>query len=456
METNVFEFDRESLEAEKGIIASIFYYFSEISEIIDIDSILLDNFITLPAKRIFNTLRTTKLVNGSYDPIIVLDSLKSSCLNEQELNDCTNYLESLPRNIQYFSILKYLNLLQEQKVKRKLDNLSRRILRTSLNSENFNDQISTWKNTFEKIISQNIGANYIDSQEAINNFQKQANEAASTSRVNFLKTNYSEIDRRIKALSGGQLVIVASRPGVGKTTFSINLICNNLRNIEKGNGSSKEPAIGIFSLEMTNSSLLEKLIAIDSGLALNEVQKKLEGAPLGAVERALIDESQDKISRCNLLFSDESNITLGKITAIIKTWAKAYDLKFVIIDYLQLINVPEERNSNMNQYQKIGIISRTLKILSMELNTCIISLAQLNRKSEERKGSDKVPILSDLRESGSIEQDADIVMFIYEDKKEDEGSFPKTILKIAKNRHGPTGNVEFQFDKSKGLYKLAN
>lgn len=109
----------------------------------------------------------------------------------------------------------------------------------------------------------------------------------------------------------------------------------------------------------------------------------------------------------------------------------------------------------------MGIISRNLKVLAMELKICIFSLAQLNRKVEERKGAEKAPILSDLRESGSIEQDADVVMFLYESPKETEEEWDGsgtvqqmvTMLKIAKNRHGPVGTIEFSFDKSRGIYK---
>lgn len=457
MENNVFKYNRDVLEAEKGIIASIFYYFSEVSDLVNIDSIPVDIFVTLPTKRIFNTLKSTTPTGGNYDPIIVYDNLKNSCLNEKELNDCSNYLANLPRDIHYFSISKYLNLLHENKVKKELDALAKRIISTNLNSDNFSDKVENWRFNFEKIIGQSSSTNYSDSKQAIENFQNLAAEASKSTKTSFLKTCYRDLDKKIKALCAGQLVVIASRPGVGKTTFGINLICNNLANIELG-GGTKEPAIGIFSLEMTTPSLLEKLIAIDASLELNTVQKILEGSSINDVDRELIELSQTKIAKCNLLFCDEANITIGKIVSTIKTWAKLHDLKFVIIDYLQLINVPDDRsNSNMNQYQKIGVISRSLKILSMELNICIVALAQLNRKSEERKGAEKIPILSDLRESGSIEQDADIVMFLYEEKvSEESDEMPNTILKIAKNRHGPVGNVEFKFDKTRGLYKLAN
>lgn len=280
-----------------------------------------------------------------------------------------------------------------------------------------------------------------------------------------MKTGFQAVDGKIKYLSGGQLIILASRPGIGKTTFAINVIHKNFVNIKKSPDGNKQKSIGIFSLEMTTNSLVSKLLAIDSNVELSQLQKLSDGEAIAPIDKKLISASKEKLKDLNLLFCDEANLTVGKMSSIIRTWAKIYDLKLVIVDYLQLVNIPESKKyENPNQYQKIGLISRTLKILAMELNICIFALAQLNRKSEERRGFDKSPILSDLRESGSIEQDADVVMFLYEEKEsinqqddadeelEVKDSFV-TMLKIAKNRHGPIGKIKFLFEKNFGVYK---
>lgn len=464
------EYDKEIIESEKSILSSVFYYSKEISSLVDIDSISINRFVTMPAKRVFQAIRDTKLVDGKYDPVLVLNKLKKYCLGEQELNRCIIYVQELSKDIHYFSIKKYLSILNESKIKRDLDALARKILRKNLSADNFNDHLEEWRYIFSNIVSQSNAINYLEAKDAIKSFDDMVNMSNTEQKNSFLKTTYSEVDKKIKFLSGGQLIIIASRPGVGKTTFSLNLIYNNFSNIEKKKDISvdaKPPAIGIFSLEMTTLSLITKLIAINSKMELSAVQRLLDGGNLADYEHKLIDMSRKRISNLNLLFCDEANITIGKIISTIKSWVKEYDIKLIIVDYLQLVNLPQDRSSDgMNQYQKIGMISRSLKVLAMELNICIIALAQLNRKSEERKGGEKSPILSDLRESGSIEQDADIVMFLYEDKssnqinddeeKNHNFSSTTTMLKIAKNRHGPIGQIAFTFDKVFGTYNLKN
>ncbi|RAO94758.1 DNA helicase, partial [Mycoplasma wenyonii] len=235
-----------------------------------------------------------------------------------------------------------------------------------------------------------------------------------------------------------------------------------------------ENAIGIFSLEMINEIIIEKLIAIDSKTKLNTLQKLSEGKKVQDFYLEIIENSKKKLSEANLLFCDDVNITLGKIIATVKLWARKYLLKLVIIDYLQLINLPLDKElNNLNPTQKISLISRQLKILAMELNICILSLSQLNRKLEERRGSDKTPVLSDLRDSGSIEQDADIVIFLFPSlgKKtkevveageeeiemvgDEELNYSTEIsLKIGKNRYGPTGIIKFLLDKEIGKFSV--
>lgn len=300
--------------------------------------------------------------------------------------------------------------------------------------------------------------------QAWSEWDKLLSDSVSFGNTNFLKTRYEDVDRKIKALGPGQLIVIASRPGIGKTTFALNLICNNLDYVDKKR-NPEAWAIGVFSLEMTTTSLLGKMLAITSSCPLSTIQKLMDGEAIESWELDLINRSKERMTNLNVLFCDDSNISFGKIASNLKSWVNEYKLKLVIIDYLQLINCLSDGrlNDNMQQYQKIGMISRNLKVLAMELKICILSLAQLNRKVEERRGPEKSPILSDLRESGSIEQDADVVMFLYEaPKSEDEDADVDasdgkkqmaTMLKIAKNRNGPVGTIEFFFDKSRGIYK---
>lgn len=457
--------DLEVEESERAVLSSILYHFPEVELLINIDAIEYEQFCTKSAKRLLQAIKGTELVDGRYDFVSVLGTLKKICVNDGELDRCVNYLSSLSEDIHYFSVNKYLKILQANKVKRDLNHLASEISRKRLNVDSYLDIIEDWRSRFNEIATNNPDTHFIDAENAIKNFEELVINSGKLGSSNFLKTQFLDVDQKIKVLSGGQLIIIASRPGIGKTTFSLNLIHNNFPFIRKNSKDGK--TIGIFSLEMTYSSLIAKLIAIDAKIELNKVQKLLDGMPITPLEDSLIEKSKSAISNLNLLFCDESNITIGKIIATVKSWVKTHNLKLVIIDYLQLINVSNDKKMDfVNQHQKIGMISRSLKILSMEMNICIVALAQLNRKTEERRGAEKSPILSDLRESGSIEQDADVVMFLYEDKKESgdeqqEQEFEPqnetyqnlTMLKIAKNRHGPIGKIEFKFNKALGTYK---
>lgn len=461
--------DREIRESEKAVLSSIIYHYKDIVTLVDLSLIKSDFFVTPAAKRIFQSIQKTDHSNGEYDPILILNKVKEFCLSDYEFQQCMEYMEGLSKDVKYFSIKKYLFLLGGGKIKRDLNYLANSILKKDLSEDNFSDIIAKWKNRFQDITSQTISTNYLSAEDAIKNFEDFIVSSNQPGKKGFLKTNFVHLDKKIKSLGGGQLVIVASRPGVGKTTFALNLIKKNFKYIQKEDPEAVY--IGLFSLEMSTSALLSRLIAMDANLELSVVQRLVDGGALEESENQILQLSKENIKKLSLLFCDEPKITIGKIISTIRTWVREFNLKLVIIDYLQLVNVPLDRNtSNLNQYQKIGIISRDLKILAMELNICIVTLAQLNRKVEERRGADKSPILSDLRESGSIEQDADVVMFLYDYKEEDKDdsedtdsfnsgdSFSGTpiMLNVAKNRHGPVGKIEFVFDKTYGIFKLAN
>lgn len=462
--------DREIRESEKAVLSSIIYYYKEVVGLVDLSIIRPEFFVTPSARRIFQSIQKTENSIDGFDTILIINKVREFCYSDIEFKECMEYMDSLTRDVKYFSIKKYLFLLAGGKIKRDLNYLANSILQKDLNEDNFNDIISKWKNRFQDITSQTVSTNYLSAEDAIKSFEDFVETSNQPGKQGFLKTNYVHLDKKIKSLGGGQLVVIASRPGVGKTTFALNLIRQNFKYIQK---TYKEAVyIGLFSLEMSHISLLSKLIAMDSRIELSVVQRLVDGGALEESENQILKLSKENIKKLSLLFCDESKITIGKVISTIRNWVKEFNLKLVIIDYLQLINIPVDKNtSSLNQYQKIGIISRDLKILAMELNICIVTLSQLNRKVEERRGSDKSPILSDLRESGSIEQDSDIVMFLYEGLEEEteelednSSSFNQrdylvgspVTLKIAKNRNGPIGKVEFIFDKAHGIFRLAN
>ena len=247
-----------------------------------------------------------------------------------------------------------------------------------------------------------------------------------------ISTGLIDLDRRISGLNNSDLLILAARPGMGKTSLALNI------GLEAGKHSGK--SVAIFSLEMSREQLAMRLISNEAFVD----NKKL-------VTGRLNDEDWDKVAmaaaalgRAKILIDDNPSLSVADMNAKCR---RVDNLGLVVIDYLQLMQSAggKQRYSGENRQQVVSDISRALKIMAKELNVPVVCLSQLSRGPESRQ--DKRPMLSDLRESGAIEQDADIVMFIYRDDYYDAESDDKNVAEIilAKNRHGATGTVELQW-----------
>ncbi|WP_194848448.1 replicative DNA helicase [Candidatus Neptunochlamydia vexilliferae] len=245
--------------------------------------------------------------------------------------------------------------------------------------------------------------------------------------VDGVSTGYDALDRTIGGFGNSNLIIIASRPGMGKTALALNF----------AQKVSKNHPVGIVSLEMSSIQLYERMLSMESGVAGDTIR---EGRTTGQ-EWKTIERVEPQISRLPI-FIQEGSCFLNDITAKIRHLKEEKGIKLLIIDYLQLI-----RGTGETRLVEISTITRDLKNLAMELHIPIVCLAQLSRKVEER--TNHRPLLSDLRESGSIEQDADVVTFLLRPDYYDENDRPgEADLIIAKNRHGKTGEVALHFSKS--------
>lgn len=246
-------------------------------------------------------------------------------------------------------------------------------------------------------------------------------------------TGFHTLDRVIGGFRPGQLVVIAARPGMGKSAFALNIALNTA--IRQGT------KVGIFTMEMSVEEVLLRMISTKSMVSMDNM---LTGHGLDQHKRRGIIEQAEKISRLNVFLDDiGTNSPLDLRAKSRRLKAEEDGLGLIIVDYMQLMS--SSRSNMENRQQEISEISRSLKILAKELQVPVIALSQLNRALENRE--DKKPRLSDLRESGAIEQDADLVLFIYREaryKKTDDNSEQATII-IAKNRHGRTGEVGLRF-----------
>lgn len=334
----------------------------------------------------------------------------------------------------------YINILREKYTLRRLIDVSTKIITDAYESEDsINEIIDRSDKDFSEVIKNRRTGEFIKISELIRKTQENLEKLAKNkSDITGLATNFYALDKMTGGLQPKDLIILAARPAMGKTAFGLNLATNVALNTKKN--------VAIFSLEMGAEQLLLRMIASVGGVDLN----RLRSGRLEHNDWKRVNEALSELGDTNLCLEDASGMTVSEIRARCRRLANSEEgLALVVIDYLQLISGGSRYAGQRTQ--EVSEISRALKTLAMELNIPVIALAQLSRSPELREN--KRPNLSDLRESGSIEQDADIVTFLYRDdyytKSEDESN-PNSVseLIIGKHRNGSTGTIKLLFEKN--------
>ena len=286
----------------------------------------------------------------------------------------------------------------------------------------------TEKSVFELLQRRNLGEYTPIKQVVLNALDRIEKASQNKGKVTGIPTGFTDLDYKLSGLQPSDLVLVAARPSMGKTAFVLN--------IAQYVAFKREKSVAVFSLEMSKEQLVNRLFALESqvdsqalrtgNLKDSDWEKLIEGAGI--------------IGKSNLIIDDTPGISVSELRSKCRKYKLEHDIQLIIIDYLQLMTGSVGRHSESRQ-QEISEISRSLKALARELNVPVVALSQLSRAVESRP--DKRPMLSDLRESGAIEQDADVVMFIYRDEyynKDTEFKKQAEII-IAKQRNGPVGTV---------------
>lgn len=247
-----------------------------------------------------------------------------------------------------------------------------------------------------------------------------------------VNTGFATLDEMLAGLRAGQLIVVGARPAVGKTSFALTLALNAARQGVK---------VGIFSLEMSGKELAQRIICAESGVSISHFRMgTIPKASWDAIAAACCDIPGNGIE-----IEDKASVTIGDIRATAARMMRGAERGLIVIDYLQLISSASDGSRFQNRAVEVGEISRRLKVLAKELGVPVVTLAQLSRQAESHPG---LPRLSDLRESGSIEQDADTVLFLSRDPDEitdEKSGSRKVVLSVAKNRSGPTGEIDMLF-----------
>ncbi len=287
----------------------------------------------------------------------------------------------------------------------------------------------TEKNVFKVVQRRNAG-DYVPISIVVNNaLDKISIAAKNRGAVTGIATGFIDLDYKTAGLQPSDLVLIAARPSMGKTAFVLNIAKHIAMELDK--------SLAIFSLEMSKEQLINRMFSLESGVDA----QKLRTGNLDEADWENLIEGASKIGQSKLIIDDTPGISIGELRSKCRKYKLEHNLSCVMIDYLQLMT--GSGKSAESRQQEISEISRSLKSLARELSVPVIALSQLSRAVEQRP--DKRPMLSDLRESGAIEQDADVVMFIYRDEyynKDNPDNKGKAEIIIAKQRNGPVGTVE--------------
>lgn len=259
-----------------------------------------------------------------------------------------------------------------------------------------------------------------------------------------MSTGYREVDHILTGLQNSDLIIIAARPAMGKTAYALNLA----RNI----AINQRISTLVFSLEMSKDQLVDRLLSMETGIST----ERLRSGQLNEGEMSSIMDTMGKLGDSPLYIDDTPNVTIQTLRTRARREAHKHHLGLIIVDYLQLMSGLNKKGRSDNREQEISEISRGLKIIARELNVPVVALSQLSRQVEAR--SPQIPQLSDLRESGSIEQNADIVAFLYRDDyyNLDSPRQNMTDLLIRKHRNGRIGSVEMYFDRTTQTFRGVN
>lgn len=345
------------------------------------------------------------------------------------------YLADLGNNVPFLeNIEHYGRIIEEKSILRKLIQAATTIAQTGYSGDNEVAELldSAERKIFE-VSQRKVGKAFAQIKdvlpETVDRIEKLSKERG---KVTGIPTGYSELDRMTSGFQKSDLIILAARPSVGKTAFALN-IAQNI-------GVHTEETVAIFSLEMSKEQLVQRMLSAESHVD----SQRLRTGQLLDDEWPRLTQGMSQLSKAKIFIDDSAMMTVMEMRAKLRRLQSEHGLGIVIIDYLQLMH--SHRRSE-NRQQEISEISRGLKALARELNVPVIALSQLSRSIEQR--SNKKPLLSDIRESGSIEQDADIVGFLSrEDYQNDEAEENKIVeVIIAKHRNGPIGEVQLLFLK---------
>ncbi len=418
----------QSLEAEQAVLGSILIDSRCVADVIGI--VRPEDFYMEQNREIYETIYTMFNYSQTIDPVTVLDKMRElGYYRDNSRSYIQQLMEITPTAA---NAVRYAGIVKDKSMLRGLADATQDI------SQMVYEQVGTPAEILEsaekKIYNLRKGERG-DSLEHIGVtlhkvFDRLTELSQSDSAIPGLSTGLHDLDKKTNGLNKSDLFLIAARPAMGKSAFALNIGLNVAKKYKK--------TVVMFSLEMSREQLAMRLLASESFVEL----QKLATGKLSEDEWSKVSMAAASLSQTDIRIDDNPSITVAEMNAKCR---RVENLGLVIIDYLQLMNGSGYGKGGDNRVTVVSEISRSLKIMAKELNVPVICLSQLSRGPESR--TDKRPMLSDLRESGAIEQDADEVVFLYRDEYYNENSEEKGVAEciVAKNRHGEVGTVKLQW-----------
>ena len=416
-----------SIEAEQSVIGSM---------ILDRDAILVaseiltsDDFYQKQYGIIFDAMVELFNEGKPVDLVTLQNRLREKDVPPEisSMEFVRDLLNAVPTSA---NVRHYANIVSEKAVLRRLIKLTEEIENDCyLNKEPVEVIMEETEKKMFQLLGQRNSGDFMPIRQVVINTLENIERASKTKgNVTGIPTGFTDLDYKTSGLQNSDFILIAARPSMGKTAFVLN--------IAQYMAFKKDKAVAIFSLEMSREQLMNRLLSMESKVD----SQHLRTGNLKDDEWSKLIESAGMIGESRLMIDDTPGISIGEMRSKCRKYKLEHGLDIIIIDYLQLMSGSGKSSSESRQ-QEISDISRSLKALARELNVPVVALSQLSRAVEQR--TDHRPMLSDLRESGAIEQDADVVMFIYRDDYYNKDSENKGIAEIiiAKQRNGPIGTV---------------
>ena len=430
----------QSLEAERAILGSIMLKPDSINEILDI--IGIDSFYAHKHQIIYETMLELMSRGEPADVSLLSNRLKEKKVHDQVGKDSylTELLGLVPSSA---NLIHYANIIQKKYLMRRLIDASNHINQLGYEEAEDIDELldSAEKKIYEVTNLSTSGDFTVISEELSEAFDRFDKLSKQGDEMRGIASGFPALDSMLSGFQKSDLIILAARPSMGKTSLALD--------IARQTATKHNNGVCIFSLEMSSQQLVDRMLAAESRV---DAWKLRTGKIRAEQDYTRLRDALGRLSTAPIYIDDQPGCNIIKMRSVARRLKRDKDLKLIIVDYLQLM-LPSGRakNSDSLVYQ-ITEISRSLKILARELDVPVISLSQLSRAVEQRGGK---PRLSDLRDSGSIEQDADVVMFIHREDKYNENSDRPNIAEILieKHRNGATGKVELYFDQEKASFQ---